>query len=141
MSVYLDASILVALLQDEAGSDAAVRYVTDISTPMIVSDFARGEVTSAISRRFRTGEIELDKARELLGAMDEWIATAAEAIPTEASDIRLADQFVRRLLLGVRMPDAIHLAAAQARDLTVVTFDKHMAMVAEQLRIDVVTPG
>ncbi len=140
MSIYLDASVLVALIQDEEDSDAAIRFVDSAPGTLFVSDYARGEVASAISRRFRMGKIERDVARDRLQAFDEWIASAAQSVTTETTDIRMAEQFVRRIVMGVRMPDAIHLAAAQARGMTLATLDNKMAMVAEMLEIETIEP-
>lgn len=135
MSIYLDASMLVALLQEKNGSKAAVELVEAADRILIVSEFARGEVASAMSRLVRMKQIAKEAALERLEALDEWIATAAQPIPTEASDIRLASHYVRRLDLGLRMPDAIHLASAQARNLTLATLDEGMIRVARELGI------
>lgn len=135
MSIYLDASMLVALLQEKNGSKAAVEIVEAADRILIVSEFARGEVASAMSRLVRMKQIAKEAALERIEALDEWIATAAQPIPTEASDIRLASHYVRRLDLGLRMPDAIHLASAQARNLTLATLDEGMIRVARELGI------
>lgn len=140
MSLYLDASILVAMIQSEGDSEAALSFVGRATQPLIVSDYAKGEVASAISRRFRMGEIELSEAQDLLQAFDEWAVNASQPLTTEASDIQLGAQFIRRITLGIRMPDAVHLAAAQARGMTIVTFDTKMAMVAEMLGIETIEP-
>jgi uncharacterized protein len=135
LSVYLDASLLVAIVNEEENTPKARRFVRSLSERPFVSDFARGEVASAISRLFRMGKIEIDEARNRLEDFDEWLAAVAEPIATEAADVRLAIQFVRQFATGLRMPDAIHLAAAQIRGLRVVTFDQGMSVAAEELRI------
>ena len=129
------------MIQDEGDSEAALSFVARATQPLIVSDYAKGEVASAISRRFRMGEIEVSEAQDLLQAFDEWAIDASQPLATEASDILRAAQFIRRIILGIRMPDAVHLAAAQARGMTVVTFDTKMAMVAEMLGIEVIEPS
>ena len=117
-----------------------MRFVRTAGETLIVSDYARGEVASAISRLFRMGKLELDEARDRLLAFDEWLAAAAGRIATDASDVAQGEQLVRRVVLGVRMPDAIHIAAAQARGLTLATLDRRMAMVTEQLGIQTIEP-
>jgi len=141
LSIYLDASVLVALLQDEGGSSAAIDFVATADRVLIVSEFARGEVASALSRLVRMNMMHPDAAVDRLDAFDEWVATAAQPIPTEAGDIRLATHFVRRFELGLRMPDAIHLASARARHLTLATLDERMKQVAGQLEIETAEIG
>ncbi|MDE8650916.1 type II toxin-antitoxin system VapC family toxin [Novosphingobium album (ex Liu et al. 2023)] len=140
MSHYLDASVLVALLTDELASEKAARFVGEARQPLYVSDFARGEVASAISRLVRMGGLDAADAGERLTAFEEWCATAARPLATEAADIRLAALLVARFALALRMPDAIHLAAAQARSMTLVTLDQRMAEKAAALGIAVVVP-
>ncbi|HTH28816.1 MAG TPA: type II toxin-antitoxin system VapC family toxin, partial [Sphingobium sp.] len=68
MSIYLDASMLVALLQEENGSKAAVELVEAADRILIVSEFARGEVASAMSRLVRMKQIVKEAALERLEA-------------------------------------------------------------------------
>ncbi len=138
MSIYLDASLLVALINEEDNTVKARTLVRAMQKRPIVSDYARGEVASAISRLFRMGKIGIDEARARLVDFDEWVAAVAEPIATEAADIRLAIQFVRQFVSGLRMPDAVHLATAQNRGLQVATFDQGMSVAAGELRIPLV---
>ncbi len=141
MSYYLDACVVVALIQDEAGTAAAIQFVSQADDPLIVSDYALGEAASAVSRQFRMGKIELAEAKHRLTLLDEWVAGSAQPIATEASDIRMGAQLVRRIVMGVRLPDAIHLAAAQIRGYRLVTIDRHMASAAEQMGLETVLLG
>lgn len=137
----MDASVLVALIGVEEGTPAAIAFVNAADESLIVSEFAVGEVASATSRLVRMGKIEIDEGRERLAAFDEWVAAATLPVATTEHDIRLGARLVRQFALGVRMPDAIHLAAAQIRGHTLATMDHRMAMNAEQLRMRVVVPS
>lgn len=139
MSLYLDASFFVALHGDEEHTAFAIKLVAEAYDTIVVSDLARGEMSSAISRKVRSGEFDEETGRLHLDAVDEWIATAAEPIATEASDIRLGVQIVRNFSFGLRFPDAVHLAAAHARSFRLATFDKRMRAAAERLRIESAT--
>lgn len=141
MTYYLDACVVVALVQEEPGTTAAIQFVSEADDSLVVSDYALGEVASAISRQFRMGKIELPEAKNRLALLDEWVAGSAEPIATEPGDIRMGAQLVRRIVMGVRMPDAIHLAAAQTRGYRLVTIDRHMAMAAEQIGLETVLLG
>lgn len=64
----------------------------------------------------------------------------ARSVDTEATDIRLAESFIRRMTLNLRMPDAIHLATALRHGLTLATFDRRLADAARALDLAVVVP-
>lgn len=137
MSIYLDASVLVALVITEENTPKALEFVQTVGQRLVVSDYAVGEVSSAVAQSFRTGKIEIEEARRRLAAFDEWVATVADPVATEPADIRLANQYVRAFASKLRMPDAVHLAAARIRGLRIATFDNQMAVAAEMLRIDI----
>lgn len=141
MSIYLDASVLVALIGTEEGTPAAIAFVNAAAEPLIVSDYAIGEVSSATSRLVRMKKIEADEARERLAAFDEWVATAADLVATTEREIRLAVQLVRQFALGVRMPDAIHLAATRMHGYRLATLDHRLATNAEELRMNFIVPN
>lgn len=140
MSLYLDASILVSLLRDESSSEAAQRLVRSAQESLdhlVIADFARGEVAAAISRVRRMGGLTEEQARVRLDGFTDWAAATARLIPTESAEILLATQLVARFTLGLRMPDAVHLAACLIAGFRLATFDRHMADAARELGIEV----
>ncbi len=62
---------------------------------------------------------------------------AANAEPTEAesADMRVASTFVRRFELGLRAPDALHVAVCHRLGLPLFTFDERQAAAAERLGV------
>ena len=57
MSVYLDASILVALFTSDALTARADNFLRKNPSVLIVSDFAAAEFSSVIARQVRTKDI------------------------------------------------------------------------------------
>jgi hypothetical protein len=57
-----------------------------------------------------------------------------------ASDARLAYIYVRRFDLGLRAPDALHLATARRLDATLITLDRRLATAAQEMGIPVKVP-
>lgn len=135
MSLYLDASVLVPLLRDEAASPEISRFAREASDVLLVSDLARGEVVSALARLVRMGELAEADARYRLDTFTEWLSVASEPLSTESADVRLAADFVAHFALGLRMPDAIHIAACESRGLTLVCGDRRMASAARELGV------
>lgn len=135
MSVYLDASILVALFTIDRHSARADALLKNQQPVLVVSDFASAEFSSAVARRVRTADLTADEARAAFAALDAWTARTAQRATTGTADVAAAEAFLRRLDLNLRTPDALHLAIAQRIGVTLATFDNGMAANARVLGI------
>jgi predicted nucleic acid-binding protein len=135
LSLYLDTSVLVALFIQEAATPIARAGVA--GQVVMVSNFAAAEFSAAISRRNRVGELSEGQVHQLFADFDLWTARGAHWIDAEPSDIALAIALVRRLELGLRAPDALHLAICQRAGQALFTFDLKMASAAPTLGIKV----
>ena len=138
MSVYLDASVIVALLMVDALTARADAFFRANTPVLIVGDFAAIEFASAVARRVRTGNITADEARRGFSAFDAWVARATVREETSSADLRAAEAFLRRLDLSLRTADALNIASAQRMRASLVTFDSKMAATAGVLGIPVV---
>ena len=138
MNVYLDASVLVALLMVDALTARADAFFRESTPVPIVSDFAATEFASAVARRIRTGDVSVDEARRAFSAFDLWTARVALREETMSADIRAAETFLRRLDLTLRTADALNIAIAQRINAALVTFDRKMAANARVLGVPVV---
>lgn len=140
--VYLDTSALAKLYVPEAGSDALEALLVG-RRDLIVSDLAVTELTSAITRRQRTGDLstaQVDRLyRRIVADVGGGEFVRAELTPAIH---REAERLLLRVgtRMGLRAADALHLATAGAVDArTLITFDARMASAAKALRgLDVV---
>jgi uncharacterized protein len=128
--VYLDASAIVKLLVDEAGSAALALYLSD----------RRSCVTSRIS------EVEVRRAVARSGAPVEAkrVDAVFEAISIRELDASLAASAGRLAPSAMRTLDAIHLAAALEIVLELeafVTYDQRLADAAAAFAIRTIAPG
>ncbi|HTX50409.1 MAG TPA: type II toxin-antitoxin system VapC family toxin [Caulobacteraceae bacterium] len=135
MTAYLDASAILPILIEEPGSAVVDQFVAESGEALVISEFAAAEVASALSRLVRTGILELSDAASRLADFDAWRTASTDDLDMQASDIRLANVFVRRFDLMLRAPDALHAAACRREDLTLVTFDRRFATAAEELGV------
>ncbi|MBV9199172.1 MAG: type II toxin-antitoxin system VapC family toxin [Alphaproteobacteria bacterium] len=135
--MYLDASVLIALLAEEPTSGAVRRFLRAHREDRLISDFAAAEVASAISRLLRMRLLTEVEGSTRLADFDAWRAAATSAADVHAADARLAYIYVRRFDLGLRAPDALHLAIARRLDATLVTLDRRLAIAANQLGVAV----
>jgi predicted nucleic acid-binding protein len=137
LSVYLDASVLVALFANDSLTGRGDAYLRTHPAELIVSDFAAAEFASAFARRARMGLLSADEARAAFSTFDAWTARETAREQITAVDIASAAAFLRRLDLNLRTPDAIHVAVAQRIDAQLLTFDNQMAASARALGLDV----
>ena len=140
MSFYLDASAILPTLIEEDASAAIDAFVLACEGEFIVSDFAAAEVASALSRLIRTAELTAEDASERLADFDAWRAAATSDIDVQASDIRLANVFVRRFELRCAPPMPSTPRYALAAATTSSPWITVWRTPPEELGVSVVTP-
>ena len=138
--MYLDASVLIAVLAEEPASAAVRRFLRTHREDRLISDFAAAEVVSAISRLLRMRLLTEEEGSTRLADFDAWRAAASSAADMHAADARLAYAYVRRFDLRLRAPDALHLAIARRLDAALVTLDRRIAAAAKELGVAVEVP-
>lgn len=141
MSAYLDASVILAMLIEESGTETMVTFLAANEEPLIVSEFAAAEVASGISRLVRMGALGASDGQARLADFDAWRGSNTDELDIGASDARLASTFVRRFDLGLRAPDAVHAALCRRGGHGLVTLDRRLAIAAEALGVRVMVPG
>jgi predicted nucleic acid-binding protein len=141
MSVYLDASAIVPLILRDSYTMKMEQWLANAREDLVVSDFAALDVAAAISRQVRMARMPEEKASLALALLDDWIARASTRIETTASDVALADRFVRDFATKLATPDALHLVLASNRSFSLATFDTRLAAVAAMRGVRAIAPG
>jgi uncharacterized protein len=137
VSFYFDASAILPMFVAEASSGAVAAFAAAVEESLVVGEFAAAETASGLSRLVRMGDLTLEAAGARLADFDAWRAAFCAELDLEASDVRSAAGFVRRFELGLRAPDALHLAACRRGDHVLVTLDRRLAAAAEALGVRV----
>lgn len=140
VTYYLDTNILLALLTPEPFSERADTFLQNNAEPLIVSDLAIAEFSSAVARRVRMHEFTIEQAGIALAGFDAWLARTVSRVEMGTGDIALATTYIRRLDLTLLTPDALHIAIARRLGATLVTFDRSMVAAARALGMAVATP-
>jgi len=140
VSLYLDASILVALFVIDPSSARAEAFASANPDVFAISDFGAAEFASAVARRVRTRDLTPNEARLAFSNFDSWADRSADRQETTTPDIAAADRILRRLDVNLRTPDALHIVIAQRINATLVTFDRQMAAGARALGMAIATP-
>ncbi len=137
MSVYFDASVIVAIFLPDVFGARIDAYLVRDAPAALVSDFAATEFAAVVGVRLRRGEIDLTGARRVFAEFDVWRAAHTARCETSAADLIFAEALLRRLDLPLRAPDAIHLSIANRLSIPVATFDVRMAEAARSLGLEV----
>lgn len=92
MDVYLDASVIVALLTNDALTGRARAFLQTGSLTLFVSDYAGAEVASVIARRVRTRELTEAEAMpnahsQLPDSAEAAVASAPPAYPSVCVEV------------------------------------------------------
>jgi uncharacterized protein len=136
MGAYLDTSVIVPLFLADAFSEQADILFAQQSM-ITIADWAVVEVSSVVARQTRIGAIDTQTAKTVLSNFDTWRTGAASGAETLSSDMVLATKWVRDFDLGLRGPDALHLAIASRLNLKLLTFDMRMKAAAKGLGLEV----
>jgi predicted nucleic acid-binding protein len=130
VSVYADASLLVALLAPDVFNGRARRYLSDHRPTLLISDFAAAEFASVIAKRVRTRDMSPADAALAFSAFDAWSARLGARLELARADMARAEALIRRLDLSLRTPDALNIAMAERHGASLATFDRGMATAA-----------
>jgi len=115
-AILLDASVAVALVVDETGSQAAAAAV-DGCAPLVPDTFW-GEVSSALVRKVRGGAVRRGDAFAAFALLRRLVERTVPTEPLGALAMTLA------LDLDHPVYDCVYLAAAIAHDVVLLTADR-----------------
>lgn len=132
---YIDTSVLVAYYCPEPSSRACQEALAKHAAPAI-SPLVELELHSAVASKVRTRELDAAAGRRILAQFAAHLADGLyRVVPIQAAQYRQARDWIGGFSITLRAPDALHLAAALANGLVLLTADKAMARAAGQLGV------
>lgn len=141
MRFYLDASVLVALIDDEPTRPLFDSLLTQSGATFLVSDFAMAETSAALMTLWRRRQQSALLTKAELNRLDAWARDFTERVAISSPDIEEAKTHVRHLEVILRAPDAIHIATADRLGATLLTLDRGMARAAAALDVAYLNPA
>lgn len=127
MSFYVDTSVLVSALTREEGTERSQRWLAGADPNQLqVSQWTLTEVSSALSMKVRTSQIEEEHRRAAQGALHDLLFNSFVVLPVPDEAFTRASAFLENSALGLRAADALHLAIAAGAGSTIVTCDRSM---------------
>lgn len=134
MTLYLDASVLVSLLVEDAHTPRA-DALTMGAPDCLISTWTAVEAVSAVNRLARMGTVDPGAAADAIAAVRDRSAATAQVLATTDADMVEARRLLERTRTALRAPDALHLAIAKRAGLRLATFDDVLATAAREVGV------
>jgi len=110
--VYLDTSVVVALLTVEPKTTAVAEWFRSLDEPPTSSDWLLTEFASALSIKARAGRLSDAQAKRVRKEFDALISGGLRLVPVGRSAFQRAADLVSQHRYGLRSGDSLHLAFA-----------------------------
>ncbi len=137
--IYLDTSVLVALLANESTASKIRQWYAQADThSLVTSDWCLTEFASALSLKVRAGQLTARQANAVHDAFEIWIAGGIRLLEVSRNAFRHGATLVRSMP-GLRAGDALHLAVMLELGIKdFATLDKGLAEKAVQAHLRLV---
>jgi len=132
--IYLDTSVVLPLLVIDSHSRTAEQRVAG-ADDLVVSHWTGAEVAAVLQCKGRERAINAALAAMALDAYRQLTQDIVRVVALDGNDGPETIEFVRRLELKLRAPDALHLAICRRVGAALLTFDDNQAAAAAVLGV------
>lgn len=137
--IYVDTSVLVALIVNEPASAAVARWYGATRAELASSAWCVTEFASALAIKQRTAQLDIGQAQQAWSRLQQLTSFDVRLLPADSATFERAAQLVLDAASGLRAGDALHLACAErAGAKGIATLDRVMASNAKRCRIKLV---
>ena len=137
--LYLDTSLLVAALTNEAATRQIQRWLgKQKPDDLAISDWVAAEFSAALSIKLRTEAIEAAHRAEALAMFTRLCDDNLQVVPVTRMQFRTAARFADQYALGLSAGDVLHLAVCAEHGATICTLDRRLSEAAPALGVSAV---
>lgn len=138
--VYVDTSVLVALLLAEPKSADVNRWYSACSDEMVSAVWCVTEFASALGIKQRTGRITEAQGQAAWRRFERLCANDLQLLPVDPATFHRAGVLTLDAATGLRAGDALHLATAlEAKAKSMATLDDLLRKNAKRLKMKLLT--
>ena len=138
--IYVDTSVLVALIVAEPHSGSVDRWYRQTRSPLVSSIWCVTEFASALGIKQRTGQLDRVQAEASWQRFGALVANDLSLLEPAAMQFHRASVLALDAQTGLRAGDALHLAAAeQSAAKTFATLDRAQHGMAKRLKFRLVS--
>lgn len=134
--IYVDTSVLVALLTNESTAPLIRRwYAEDDNRIFVTAEWTLTEFSSAVNLKERTGQLTTKQANSIHKVFDDFLNGGIRLAEVSRHAFRHSAKLIQTLQ-GLRAGDALHLAVAtELNTKEFATLDKLLAEKAKQANL------
>ena len=137
--VYVDTSVLVALILPEAHCAAVARWYGRTRADLVSATWCLAEFASALGIKQRTGQIDAPQAQAAWQRFERLVTNDLALLPLADANFHRAAALALDSASALRAGDALHLACAeQAGAKSMATLDTVLGRNASLLKIKLV---
>ena len=137
--VYIDTSVVVALLTQEPAAERAAAWFETLEDTPVCADWLLTEFSSAISIKRRTGQITEIAAKAARKEFQLLVGNGVRLAPVSRAVFKAAADMAEAHGHGLRAGDALHLAVAREIGADILaTLDATMALNAKRIKLGLV---
>lgn len=139
MSIYVDTSVVVALLTNEPKTPEVVSWYTGLQEIPIAADWLLTEFSSAVSLKIRTGQLSEANAKLVRKEFDQFVEGGIRFAQVSREAFRNTGVMIEQHQDGLRAGDSLHLAVAMELGVThMATLDGNLAKNADQRGLEII---
>jgi predicted nucleic acid-binding protein len=134
--IYVDTSVLVALILNEPHSAAVADWYAGQQGELVAAVWCIPEFASALGIKQRTGGLDALQARSAWTRFERLLAADLRLLPVDPAHFHRAAELVLDAASALRAGDALHLACAEAAGAKrIATLDLVLSRNAQRLMI------